>query len=173
MGTVIQMRKSLFDNDLPSLPPGVTLRNFEGASDILTWLDIRRQTFSKERLGVRDWTAEDFEGEMTGKPWWRDDWCWLAEAETNGERQPVGTVVLALRQSESTGATVPSVNWLCVVRPFRRQRIAQVLLAHLERAAMSAGFRELWLETHTAWQAANAFYARAGFEIASPDAKPA
>ncbi len=41
--------------------------------------------------------------------------------------------------------------------------MGRLLMVHLERAAWDAGYREVFLETHAAWQAAANFYEALGY----------
>jgi putative acetyltransferase len=47
---------------------------------------------------------------------------------------------------------------------WRRQGLGRHLMAHLETTAWDAGFREIWLETHTAWEAAVKLYQSLGYQ---------
>ena len=57
----------------------------------------------------------------------------------------------------------PVVHWLMVAPSARRQGIARALLSHLETTAWNAGHREIYLETHAAWQNATRFYESLGY----------
>jgi len=93
---------------------------------------------------------------------------WFAEpiGLLGKERQPVGTVTLAMRGEREQAK--PVVHWLAVLPRWRRRGIAQLLMNTLEAACWDAGYRQIWLETHTAWSAAAQFYAKYGYEPAAP-----
>jgi ribosomal protein S18 acetylase RimI-like enzyme len=55
------------------------------------------------------------------------------------------------------------VHWLIVRSNWRRHGVGRLLMAHLETAAWDAGYREVWLETHVAWEAAVKFYRSLGY----------
>ena len=65
------------------------------------------------------------------------------------------------------GSAKPVVHWLMVHPRWRRRGIAKCLMAHLELAAWNAGHRAIYLETHTAWQAAAEFYSAMGYQPAT------
>jgi GNAT superfamily N-acetyltransferase len=49
---------------------------------------------------------------------------------------------------------------------WRRRGVGRLLIAHLESAAYTTGYRQIWLETHAAWDAAARFYESLGFRAA-------
>src|SRR5690606_445437 len=102
--------------------------------------------------------------EFLQKWWWNPARMWLAEVKTitGGSLRLAGSVTLAMR-GEPAGAK-PVVHWLMVSPDARRQGLARVLMSHLETAAWDAGYRQIWLETHAAWQAARRFYEALGYE---------
>ena len=54
------------------------MRHYQGPEDVAVWLDLRRRAFARQRVGVRDWDASDFEREFLEKSWWRPDAMWFA-----------------------------------------------------------------------------------------------
>ncbi|HEX7446062.1 MAG TPA: GNAT family N-acetyltransferase [Pirellulales bacterium] len=175
--TVFHLVRKL--DERPSLTPiaGVSLRNFAGPQDIDAWLQIRRRAFQDETLSVRDWMAQDFAAEMTSKPWWSPKHLWFAETALPDadSRHAVGAVALAMRKAQRAPAErppdggvqndcgVPVVHWLMVLPEWRRRGVGRLLLAALETACWDAGYRQIALETHTAWWAAAAFYRSMGY----------
>jgi GNAT superfamily N-acetyltransferase len=163
MSNVLQLRRKLLVRPVVPQVPGVTLRSYQAAEDIEAWLRIRHRTFAKESLGVREWTAADFQREFLTKPWWQPERMWLAEAgDLLHAQQPVGAVTWADRGAQ--GAIVPAVHWLMVLPGWRRRGIAALLMAAMEQACWDAGHRELFLETHASWTAAAKFYQQHGWE---------
>lgn len=139
------------------------MRTIELPGDLAAWLALRGRAVAWLKPAVRAWTADDFAAEMSGKPWWRAEWTWLAVAGESGNVGPqlVGSVTLAVREG-AVGA-VPVVHWLLVDPRRRRRGIGRLLMAHLEQAAWDAGWREIQLETHANWTEAAAFYQSIGF----------
>ena len=166
MSEIAQLTRRLVER--PAVPEldGVTVRNFAGGDDVETWLELRHRAFARERLGVRRWDAADFEREFLAKSWWNPEHMWLAEAKgmLASAPSPVGTVTLALRGSGDEAK--PAVHWLAVLPRWRRRGIARLLLANLEAVCWDLGYRQVWLETHTAWSAAMRFYDRQGYRAA-------
>ncbi|HWB10018.1 MAG TPA: GNAT family N-acetyltransferase [Pirellulales bacterium] len=132
---------------------GVRIRNYAGEQDVDAWLDLHKRAFASQFPAVRTWTRGDFEAEFARKPWWSPDRMWFAEAEGI-----VGSVTLALRGRR------PVVHWLMVAPEWRRHGVGRFLMANLEAACWRAGHRELSLETHVGWTAAEAFYRAVGYE---------
>lgn len=162
---VLQLFRQLQDTSQINPVPGVTVRNYESSADIDAWLQVRQRAFAREQLGVRAWSLKDFEQELLQKSWWDPRHFWLAEERHHGTRQAVGTVTMALRGSGATAR--PAVHWLAVVPAARRRGVGRLLLATLEAAAWEAGYREVWLETHSKWKKARAFYTQLGYRDAS------
>lgn len=166
--TVHQMRKFLTQPVEIQQVEGVQLRTYQGDDDIPRWLELRRAAFARQRLGVRDWTPEDFRREFLAKPWWNPGHLWLATlqvpiaSEPGKEAPPVGTVALAWR---GVDRLTPAVHWMAVLPAWRRRGVARLLLSALEARVWELGCREVWLETHAAWQAAVRFYQAAGYEV--------
>ncbi len=183
MATVLQFNRRLPSK--PEIPPlsGIAVRHFAGESDIPAWLELRHRAFARQRIGVRQWTEADFQAEFTDRWWWQPQRMWLADnsiAEPSplgrgqvsagdslwrGEgasHQIIGTVALAMRGEQAAHAR-PVVHWLMVHPRWRRRGLGRLLMAHLETAAWDAGHRELWLETHVAWEAAVKFYESLGY----------
>jgi GNAT superfamily N-acetyltransferase len=137
----------------PTVPSirGVTVRSFGGERDVDAWLDLHRRSFSSQTPAVRTWTRTDFEAEFLRKPWWSPNRMWFAEAEG-----VVGSVTLACRGRTATG--LPVVHWLMVAPEWRRRGVGRCLMETLQAACWQAGYREISLETHVGWEAAEAFY---------------
>ena len=140
---------------------GVAVRNYAGTADIAAWLDLRHRGFAAERIPIRPWDAGDFQREMIAKPWWKPENLWLAEDPAAGASRLVGAVTLAMRGSESEG--VPVVHWLMVAPEWRRRGMGRLLMTALEMACWEQGLRQVSLETHIAWTAANRFYETLGY----------
>ena len=143
---------------------GVQLRHFAGPDDIAPWLRLREAAFARQRLGVRQWTEEEFRAELLDKPWWSNERMWLAEgtALDPAQQRLIGSVTWADRAT--THEVRPAIHWLAVLPSYRRQGVGQLLMAALERSCWDAGYRQIWLETHVAWSAAGEFYQRLGYE---------
>lgn len=169
MSNVLHLYRTLLEP--PELPtvPGVGLRHFASPEDAAVWLEIRHRAFAREKLGVRQWTAADFEAEFLSKPWWSPERMWFAEAKTGlpglPAPSPVGTITLAFRGSGPEAQ--PVIHWLAVLLPWRRRGVARLLLAALEKTCWDAGYREVGLETHAGWTAAVRFYEQAGYRTKS------
>jgi GNAT superfamily N-acetyltransferase len=163
MGNVIQLSRQLQARPTPPEIAGIRLRPYRGREDIATWLDIRRRTFGRQKVGVRDWQECDFEREFLEKPWWRPGAMWFAESQRMLlPDTPVATVTLARRGTPP--GDKPVVHWLCVLPGFRRRGIGRLLIATLEAAVWDAGGRQVWLETHSGWAEAARLYADCGYE---------
>lgn len=146
--------------------PHVQVRHFAGEADIAPWLELRHQAFARQRIGVRQWSPEDFRIEFVRRWWWRPECMWLAEVPPapladSSQHRLVGAVTLAMRGQPDHAR--PVVHWLMVLPAWRRRGVGQLLLAHLEAAAWHAGHRQIWLETHAAWSAAVTFYEASGY----------
>jgi GNAT superfamily N-acetyltransferase len=158
MAVILQLTRKLAER--PRVPEiaGVRLRHYAGPEDAETWLDLRRRAFARQKVGIGNWDASDFEREFLSKPWWRPEAMWLAESYA--PRMPetvIGTVTLARR------GEMPVVHWLFVDPGYRRRGIGGLLLAKLEADTWDAGERQIWLETHAAWREALALYRTAGY----------
>ena len=167
MTNVLHLYRTLLEPpELPRLP-GVALRHFNDPNDVLVWLDIRHRAFAREKVGVRQWTAADFEAEFLSKPWWSPERLWFAESEPGmpdlTSHSPIGTITLAFRGSGAEAQ--PVIHWLAVLPSWRRRGVARLLLASLERSCWDAGYREIGLETHAGWTAAERFYEQAGYRL--------
>jgi GNAT superfamily N-acetyltransferase len=160
MAIVLQLAKRLDKAPEHHVVTRLMVRTF-CELDVEDWLKLRAAAFARERVGVRKWSAEDFLEEFVHKWWWRPEWMWLAE---NEQQELVGSVTLAMRGEPE--AAKPVVHWLMVAPRWRRQRVARLLMSHLERAAWEAGYREIWLETHVGWEAAVKFYEALGYRAA-------
>jgi ribosomal protein S18 acetylase RimI-like enzyme len=164
MMSVLQLAKRI--DSPPAIPAveNIRVRNYRGAEDIDAWLDLRHRAFARLKVGVRRWERADFAREFLAKPWWSPGRLWFAESllAEDGCR-PVGTVALAQR-----AAGMPAVHWLAVDPRWRRRGIARLLMAHLEASCWDSGQRQLWLETHSSWEAANALYRSLGFGESEP-----
>lgn len=163
MTIIVQLTKRLTERPEAEQLPGVNLRHYASTDDVQTWLDLRRRAFARQKVGIDNWDAADFEREFLSKSWWAPERMWLAEAEALlvGHRV-VGTVTLARRGEPP--ADKPVVHWLCVLPGYRRRGIGRLLLATLEQAAWDLGERQVWLETHSAWRAAFELYQTLGYE---------
>lgn len=139
-------------------PAGVGVRTYRGRADIATWLDLRHRAFARSRLGVRQWAEGDFEQEFLTKSWWLPEHLWFAESGS----QAVGTVTLAMRGDGE--AARPVVHWLAVLPAWRRRGIGRHLMSVLESRAWQLGYREVWLETHAAWDGAVRLYQAMGYQ---------
>ncbi|MGD9644176.1 MAG: GNAT family N-acetyltransferase [Pirellulales bacterium] len=164
MTSVLQMRKRLAAR--PELPDvaGVRLRTFAGVADIASWLALRQRAFARQRVGVREWTADEFRQELSDRWWWSPARLWLAEPLDPAGRSPLGAIACAQRGTAAQPGQ-PAVHWLMVDPGARRHGIGRLLLTALERHCWDAGHREICLETHAAWTAAVALYAATGFEV--------
>jgi GNAT superfamily N-acetyltransferase len=172
MSSVLQLAHSLAIRPPRIEVPGVSLRTFSQADpgeDVDRWLELRRQAFARERLGVRHWDRNDFQQEMLGKQWWHAGRTWLAEVDTavdtpdEAREHLIGAVTLAMR---GTGeAAVPVVHWLIVRPPWRRRGVGRMLMATLEAECWDQGFRQVRLETHAGWRRAVQFYERLGYQV--------
>jgi GNAT superfamily N-acetyltransferase len=165
MATVLQLRKSLYTRTNPLSVGGVAVRTFETDGDIAAFLDLRHRAFARQRIGVRQWTRDDFLQEFVNHWWWQPTRMWFAEQEseiaTGAPKQLVGSATLAMRGEPNSAR--PVVHWLMVLPTARRQGIGRLLMAHVERAAWDAGHREVYLETHAQWLAAVQFYESLGY----------
>ena len=165
MPIVMQLTRKLIERPAPPALDTVRLRPFQGRSDIEIWLDLRRRAFARQKLGVRDWDAGDFQREFLDKIWWRPDAMWFAETQPLLiPTTPIGTVTLA-RRGDLPHAK-PVVHWLAVLPSYRRRGIGRLLLATLEAAVWDAGGRQVWLETHGQWAEAVQLYKVLGYEPA-------
>ena len=163
MAIILQLTKRLTERPEPAQLAGVKLRHYAGQDDIETWLDLRRRAFARQKVGIDNWDAADFEREFLRKPWWSPEAMWLAEAEALlVPAKVVGTVTLARRGEPAAGK--PVVHWLCVLPAYRRRGIGRLFLTTLETAVWDSGRRQIWLETHSAWREAFALYQSLGYE---------
>ena len=142
------------------------LRNFAVPGDVEIWLDLRRRSFARQKLGVRDWDASDFAREFLDKNWWQPEAMWFVEIQRVPMRShaAVGTVTLA-RRGDGQEAK-PVVHWLAVLPAYRGRGIARLLMATLEAAVWDAGGRQIWLETHSQWLEAARLYEALGYRPA-------
>lgn len=145
-----------------------TCRNYEGPQDIAAWLRVRREALAQLPPSGREWTAADFHREFLQQPWWAPQRMWFALPVAVGEQsppaplaEPMGTVCLAVR--ETGGVPRAAIGWLLVRPAWQRRGVGRLLLTVAEQAAWDAGARQVYLETHAAWQAAVAFYRQAGY----------
>lgn len=170
---VVQLCHHLTGPIRPQPVAGVRLRNFSGAEDIDHWLDVRHRAFARLKLGVRRWDRGDFQRELLDKSWWQPRRLWLAEGRAMlGNWQPVGTVIWGQRGEGPAAKAV--VHWLAVVPSWRRRGVGRLLVQTLEAACWEAGHRQVWLETHTAWESALRLYESLGYRrAADADLPPA
>jgi GNAT superfamily N-acetyltransferase len=184
MNRVVQMVKTLQEAAKPASVEGFVLRSFEDPRDLAGWLALRQRTFAREKLGVRDWGETDFRQEFSSKPWWNPQYCWLIETNQTksflklpvlsgpasaGNTQIVGSVTLAMRTGANADRAV--VHWLMVHPRYRSHGLGRWLLASLEAQAWELGHREVYLETHSAWEAATRFYRASGYEPVATEQK--
>ena len=168
MPIVQQLTKKLSARPEPPLVTDVRLRHYAGERDIEIWLELRRRAFARQKVGIGDWDAADFEREFLRKPWWRPECMWFAETqELLPSGEVVGTVTLARRGIPSDDK--PVVHWLAVVPRYRNRGVGQLLMASLEAAVWEEGGRQIWLETHEAWAEAARLYASLGYEPSAID----
>ncbi len=163
MNPILQLTRRLSEPPFVPEIDGIRLRHYAGPEDIVVWLDLRRRAFARQRLGVGDWDERDFAREFLEKPWWRHDAMWFVEARRPPQAtfQPAGTITLARRGVPPDQK--PVIHWLAVVPGFRRRGLGRLLVATVESAAWHAGQRQIWLETHSAWQEAAKLYAALGY----------
>jgi GNAT superfamily N-acetyltransferase len=174
MSTILQLQKRLDSLPQSELLQNVTVKTYSGDGDRTSWLTLRDAAFAKERIGVRKWDNAEFVIEFSHMWWWTPQRMWfaiadggkLAESGSRASNSPatvVGSVTLAMRGTPE--AAKPVVHWLMVHPRWRRRGIARLLMSQLEQAAWEAGHREIFLETHSAWQAAARFYKAMGYEV--------
>jgi GNAT superfamily N-acetyltransferase len=179
MNRVIQMEKTLQGPANPEAVEGFALRCFDQQQDLPAWLALRQRTFAREKLGVRDWGPADFKQEFAAKPWWNPQHCWVIETDQGAKDgvlpvlsgttpaikealQIVGSVTLAMRKGLESDRAV--VHWLMVYPRYRARGLGRWLLGVLEAKAWELGHREVFLETHSAWEAATRLYLASGYE---------
>jgi GNAT superfamily N-acetyltransferase len=183
MSYVHHLRKQLTCPPVIPVAAGISIHTFVDPEDIDAWLVLRERATADLAPAVRPWSHDDFMQEMTGQPWWRADWTWLAtlnpkladelrlagparrssptvDDHENGARL-IGAVTLAIRGGRQM--RVPVIHWLLVDPAYTRRGIGSLLVSLLERAAWDAGWREVGLETHAGWSAAVAFYHSLGY----------
>ncbi len=160
MTSVLHFRKELLDPPVERAGAGVSIRSIVVPADVEGWLELRKRATAGLIPEVREWNRKDFARQMLAKPWWRNDWTWLATEPQLG-KSLIGAVTLGLR----TGAesTVPIVHWLLVDPAWRRRGVGRMLVSRLESAAWEAGYRQVELETHANWKGAVAFYQSMGY----------
>jgi GNAT superfamily N-acetyltransferase len=173
MATVLQLCRQLHSKPQAQSLPGTVVRHYAGDADMAAWLDLRHQAFARKRIGVRQWSADDFHAEFTSRWWWKPESMWLAVSTdanvltplASSSQQIIGAITLAMRgEADQSAQARPVVHWLVVHPRWRRRGIGRLLLSQLESAAWDAGHRELWLETHVAWEAAVKFYQSQGYD---------
>jgi GNAT superfamily N-acetyltransferase len=161
--TILQLSRTLVERPSTPAVADVQLRHYQGPNDIPIWLELRRRAFTRQKGGVGNWDASDFEREFLHKSWWQPEAMWFAEAHSSLlPPTPVGTVTLARRGDPP--ANKPVVHWLAVLPSFRRRRIGRLLMAALETAVWDAGGRQVWLETHSQWDEAVRLYEALGYK---------
>jgi GNAT superfamily N-acetyltransferase len=181
MTSVLQLSKLLANSPQVITIDGFNFRTFN-TTDVESWLELRHRSFACERLGVRRWTPADFEAEFRQRWWWNPAKMWLAEANSGNSRL-LGSVTLAMRgeppyvaespRDSQAAIAKPVVHWLMVAPEARRRGLARTLMSHLEHAAWTAGYRQIWLETHAAWQAAAKFYQSLGYNASGENTSAA
>lgn len=166
MSTVLQLTKTLSGQPQLVYDPRVNLRHYQGEEDIEPWLALRRAAFARQRLGIRDWTRDDFEAEFLKRWWWRPEHVWMVESAVPELQHQaavplLGTVTLAFRGTPENA--MPVVHWLTVHPAWRRRGIARMLMVNLEREAWNLGHRQICLETHADWREAAVLYQALGY----------
>lgn len=156
---VLQLTKTLTSAPDAISLSGYIVRDYRGAEDIDSWLDIRQQAFRNEQPGARHWSRAEFEAEMLSGGGFAPTCIWFAEQEVSS--QPVGTVSLARRRGD--GGVHPVVHWLAVVPKWRRLGIGRLLMAHLERYCWDHRMTDIGVETHKGWCAAVQLYGALGY----------
>lgn len=163
MSTVVQFRKTLATAPPAVATHDIAIRTFGRPGDVELWLDLRQRAFARERIGVRAWTSDDFAAEMLSAAWWSADRVWFALRRDAGpgERPEIGALALAERGAGQQ--TLPAIHWLVVDPRWRRRGAGRLLVETAEAFAFRHGWREIVLETHAAWTAANRFYEQLGY----------
>jgi GNAT superfamily N-acetyltransferase len=160
MPSILHLRKEFTSPPVALEFGGMRVRPIVIPDDVDAWLALRSCATAGLSPRVREWSREYFAAQMLAKPWWRNDWTWLAIEPQVGE-SVIGAVTLGLRTG--TEATVSIVHWLVVDPPWRRRGVGRMLMSRLELAAWQAGYREVELETHANWSEAVAFYQSMGY----------
>jgi GNAT superfamily N-acetyltransferase len=162
MSSILHFRKQLLAPPDAVDVAGIVVRSLAAPAEVPQWLALRERAMAGQIPASRPWTRADFEREMIAKSWWRSDWSWVAVPHAVQGGQPLaGAVTLAMRAGDAKA--VPVVHWLIVDPAYRRRGVGRLLMAHLERAAWDAGWREVELETHAGWEAAVQFYHSIGY----------
>ena len=166
MPAVLQLTRRLDARPVSPAVSGVRLRHFAGTADVEIWLDLRRRSFARQKLGVRDWDASDFAREFLDKDWWHAEAMRFAELQRLplAPYSAVGTVTLARRGNAADAK--PVVHWLAVLPGYRGRGIGRLLMTTLEAAVWDAGGRQVWLETHSQWAEAARLYQVLGYRPA-------
>lgn len=163
MLSVLHLTKCFSDPpQRPHIPSGVRIVASTGMGDAERWQTIQRLALANMPTRVRPPTTHDLQRELFSQPAWSPAWLWFAESDSD-EGESLGTVALSLRGdqlSTSPENARPGVHRLAVVPAARGRGIGRALLQTLERAAWQAGHRQLWLETHAAWEPAVNLYRR-------------
>ena len=155
---VVQLWKNLDREPRVLEMDGVQVRVFGQPQDMERWLHIREQAFATVRPAVRKWTESDFCAEISNRWWWSPERTGFAEVHHDPRPRVVGTVTLAIRRKG-----LPVVHWLAVIPAARRQGVARLLMAHLEKACWDQGYRQIALESEVGWKAAIACYQSLGY----------
>jgi GNAT superfamily N-acetyltransferase len=164
MATVLHFSKRLSVRPVAGTLPGIAVRQFAGDRDIPLWLELRNRAFARARPGVLSWDEADFAREMLERPWWSPDRVWFAMADEPGADQPLAVGTVALTARETAASSLVAVHWLAVLPAWRRRGVARQLMAALEERAWALGHREIFLETHAGWTAAQRFYESLGYQ---------
>lgn len=162
MPIVLQLTRVLESQPVVEPVDRLSIRTFGGQKDVAAWLEIRRQAFARQKVGIRAWNERDFSAEFLQRDGWRPEYLWFAEWNpSNGPTVLVGTVGIAWRRQPPEGQ--PAIHWLAVLPSHRRQGIGKALVRTAEAACWNLGCRQIWLETHTAWREAASLYGALGY----------
>ncbi|MCE9606742.1 MAG: GNAT family N-acetyltransferase [Planctomycetia bacterium] len=171
MSRILHLQKSLTAGPDPLTVPGVTIRPFNGATSATTnadaraWLALREAAFAGMLAAGRSWTIDDFDRELTAKPWWSPERTLLACISDGEPDSIVGPIVgsITLGRTGRPPHDSASVMWLMVRPEWRDRGIGQALLSTIEGLALAQEESILTLETHVEWQAAVRLYRAAGY----------
>lgn len=146
--------------------PGVAIRIFDGSTDHAMVGQLARampSNMPSTRPGPSP-TREGLLAELTSRPG-RTVWAWMALAPTADGPVPLGIAILV----EGLGEAGPrhSIAWLIVDPAARRRGVGRQLVTQACRHAWELGAPAVYVECHSAWDEAVAFWRSVGFEPAS------